>query len=1253
MAPAPFPSVLFLAEEVSVMRAKRNVVVVAVVCLIPLSILAETVPSRLFRGEGHGCATTYYYPDDDIRRITAVHDVLTPHIAWARPFHGGPLRVLAIAHRCQGRWPVELAERFDFHVTTVYGHDAQDVGSPPTMGMFVQGPADVQARLLAAMNEPIDVVVNDIMPRALGEAVLARLSGLLARGVGYVGPTEGLDLADRRPAIQDQRDLLDSTVPFAGLRALVKSYGSIEQAAGKALRLWTHDTLGRVADATAYPRDDAPPEPDRLQELSLISIEQEAWCALIGRAALWTARRLPARSSVPVEWPAEAIDREAMPYTLKATPPQGTRLQVRAWDADGRPRYEGRGPTIPPLPAGRYFVGVELFADRNAQDWTFGTVLAHSRVEIASLELDGTTKRPGETIRAKLMLSEEPPPGSLLRCEVIDNYGRSVWRQESAATRQASIEATFAESLHLYNYVNVQLVDGNGIMIAEDRRAFYIAQPGPPRDDLHWMVWEAGAQFHPNARILLKQFARLGMTGALCGEGGIPAATMVNAHAVVYAYRMTGTQVDRNGVTSPCFTSPGYRSFVLGELKKKVEQYRPYSPLFYYLGDDVGYIRPGQDACWSPTCRELLADWAKTKYRTIDKLNEAWGTAYGDFAQVEPIRQGEALAAVRKGSFGPLCHWIDHQLCTDAMVAGWWREMGRAIHEVAPDTPSNIGSMVVGWGSPGSGFDFWQIADGKDLVFQYPNPWVHDIFRCAARPDAFHGTWYGGYGLYNYKPYYDQDYLPWWSVFRGLNLHGLFYGGQDSPYYSMQLLGADLGPMEAVAKAFENIRELQAGPAKLLFNAKRKGDGIAIVYSPASVHASLVFGGGLPEAPEWQGQSSGSDSFIYMQCWEGLSDLIQDMGFSYDVIPASHLEEGRLGNENVRVLVLPLCLRLTHAEAETVRRFVRDGGNLIVDALPGLFDERCHVSPAGPLSDVLGMKRTDALLGTKISFQTAFTDDKQAMGSLAVDGGIKLTTARPHGKAADGTPILLLNTYGRGRALMLNALARDYQIQRALAVEVPLRDAVARLLAESAGLAPAIRCDVAAAGEKTPHRIQATEFHRYDLEGTEIVGLLRHPKLRPDDAVYMADLRPKPVWITFDRKSHVYDVRRGMYRGMTDRIEDVIYAGRAELYALMPYEVRGLTVRVLRKGPSIQLSAGIATGDPKVTPSTHVFHVEVIAPSGQPRPELTRNIVGKEGRLETDIFIGHNAEPGQWEVTVRDVASGLKRTVKMIVEWKH
>ena len=118
-----------------------------------------------------------------------------------------------------------------------------------------------------------------------------------------------------------------------------------------------------------------------------------------------------------------------------------------------------------------------------------------------------------------------------------------------------------------------------------------------------------------------------------------------------------------------------------------------------------------------------------------------------------------------------------------------------------------------------------------------------------------------------------------------------------------------------------------------------------------------------------------------------------------------------------------------------------------------------------------------------------------------------------------------------------------------------------------------------------------------------------------------------------------------MYRGYTDVIEDVIYPAKAELYALMPYEIRGVKLSGSRVNNVLHLKGSVVT-DVDSELSTHVFHLEVIDPSGKVRTEYTANILAKAGQFETKIFIGHNANTNPWQVKAREIVSGLERSIK-------
>lgn len=114
----------------------------------------------------------------------------------------------------------------------------------------------------------------------------------------------------------------------------------------------------------------------------------------------------------------------------------------------------------------------------------------------------------------------------------------------------------------------------------------------------------------------------------------------------------------------------------------------------------------------------------------------------------------------------------------------------------------------------------------------------------------------------------------------------------------------------------------------------------------------------------------------------------------------------------------------------------------------------------------------------------------------------------------------------------------------------------------------------------------------------------------------------------------------GLYRSHTDVVKNLIYPAQAELYALLPYEVRDLDIDAQWDSAAIMVSGKISVDEPV----THVFHVELSDPQGRVRGELSRNTVAPQGRFQERFFVGYNENPQGWSITVRDVASGLGRT---------
>lgn len=1255
--------------------------------VIFLCFLGVPLGAQVFTQDATGERPGEHFPDDEPRRVQALPDVITPHVRWAKPYAEGRLRALALASRTDGRWPLELAQRLDLDLQVIYAFDSEHLGSSDP-GFVAQGPRDQEARLLQALDRPLDVVLFGVSPRLLEEKARKRLRERLEKGTGYVGPLEGLfPEADLKPSARPAQQFVENYVPVRGLRHLRAGPETAEAAAGQALvELYDRRPQGRLA-VLQFPRDSEAPPPDRLQVPGLLLMETEAWQSLFCRTVLWAARRDGAEGS----WVTDAIatiERSSLPAKLATLEPAAcekagpeAHVHLSLWDADGRLERDQEIPLaerevrIPRLPAGDHFYGLWLRQGESVLDWRFGCFTVTSPLRIAEVRLDRRYKRPEEQIQATLTLTADPPVGSRVRLEVLDNFGRAVAMATLPAQREMAFTAPLAASRTIYNYLNARLYDRDGELWHEARQSFYLAQPPLPPDDFALILFGGGG-FAPLQQQYLRRYAELGVDACLSSQQGSldesweQSLALANLRPLPYL-----TQLSWEGATEDgrrlglVLADPDQLAYLEGFLQKQVGLFSRYAPIAYSLGDDQQYVGFGEhDIDWSPPTVADLQRWVQAKYGTIEAVNAAWSTTYRSFSEVQPIRRAEALAAARREEnpdFGPLCHWVDHQLHANHLVTQWHARLAKAIQEVDPTARVGYGSIIEGWPSAGRGFDYWDLTEETRLHGQYPNPMFNEICRSAARPESLRGVWFGGYGLYNVWPYEDHEFVPWWEVLHGFNASLLFIAMPDPLVDGNELLAADLGESTGFARTLANVREIRGGIAKLLFNAERQHDGIAILYSPAALHATVA-DPPLAEDPQWYHLATGAPEYRHMRAHEGMMALLRDAGFSFDYVPSKYLEDGSFLEQRFRLLVLPYMVRISDREAQTIREFVRRGGTVLADFRPGVFDGQMRPS-SGVLADVFGVARpavrpgpVERLLPAQVqpaAWEAASlpTEDLPAewpnLANVTADPEVIPRGATALGRAGESVPVVLVHRYGEGRALLLNMLLGDYQIWRTMGTELPFRRMVEGLLA-GAGLKPAVRAEVKVRqwGRRS---LQATEVHRFRREGLEYAGLLRHAKLRVDETVYLADRRPKLATIHFGRAAHVYDVRHHQYRGFTEAIDDLIYPGRAELYALLPYEVRGIewhTPPTTTPGEGLPYQARLCPEPPDAPVGLHVFHLEVIDPTGHPAREYDANLLAPGGQVAGRVELGLNARPGPWQLTLRDVSSGAIATATIQVK---
>jgi len=815
-----------------------------------------------------------------------------------------------------------------------------------------------------------------------------------------------------------------------------------------------------------------------------------------------------------------------------------------------------------------------------------------------------------------------------------------------SAAEKLDVSLPTTGSLHLYNYVNVKLCDAANHVTHENRASFIIRQPDFAADDLIVKMWAA----LPGGRNWQRAWKN-----TLDGVD-----VNLSAPELTFPYNMRA-ETRLASVSSTSLVSPTEAIGVsTTSVKEAASKFGAYPLYQYVLGDDFSI---GEN--WTPAALEYLADWLKSRYGDISLLNSAWGTDYTDFSKVQPISQTDAAARAEtadKPDYSGFCHWVDLQLAREDLLNEFIKRLKEAIREVDPQTPLAI-QNTINYPRPGTGFNYWNMAGVFDNVGTYWHPITHDVYRSARAKGSRQSIYSGSYGVYCYEPYYAMEMCPWWSVFNNINTLNYWIGVPWNNFPGM--LAPDLGPLHGYKKSMEGMQELKAGIAKMLFNAERQNDGIAVVYSQGSINASAVLASRpLPKPTQWNGVESwsGGDDHVYMNTWEGLTNLLKDVGLNYDVVSDELVADGYLVRNNVKMLVLPLTLRITDAMAQGIRDFVRNGGVVLADFAPGVFNGHMRPDAPGVLADVFGIEYNGGLPAMGLEeanlaesareklgkdANVAF-EDKSSLGVYLSSTNLTTRGATALASNSKGTPLLMVNEYGKGKAILFNMMARDYQIWRVLGEEMPFRQSVAAIL-KWAGMTPRIECRVNA-GTLGIRPLQATWKVRFVDDKTEYVGILRDFALRCDERIAMSDLRAHPTKIDFGREAHVYDVRKGIYRGYRQEIDEMIHPARAILYALLPYRVERLDAQVahISKTGMVNLTARLITADGSV-PGRHTIRVQVTDPTGMLRREYNRNCLVNGGALELPLLLGYDPSPGVWKVEVRDIASGARSVKRFIV----
>ena len=96
----------------------------------------------------------------------------------------------------------------------------------------------------------------------------------------------------------------------------------------------------------------------------------------------------------------------------------------------------------------------------------------------------------------------------------------------------------------------------------------------------------------------------------------------------------------------------------------------------------------------------------------------------------------------------------------------------------------------------------------------------------------------------------------------------------------------------------------------------------------------------------------------------------------YRFVSVEEVRRGDLGNGSYRILMLPHTIALSPIEAKKIKDFVEQGGVVVADGQPGIFDEHGRRLAEPALSEIFAGSATHARTGKGEAFYAAFPVDR-------------------------------------------------------------------------------------------------------------------------------------------------------------------------------------------------------------------------------------------------------------------------------------
>jgi hypothetical protein len=388
----------------------------------------------------------------------------------------------------------------------------------------------------------------------------------------------------------------------------------------------------------------------------------------------------------------------------------------------------------------------------------------------------------------------------------------------------------------------------------------------------------------------------------------------------------------RAGAADALFREPplldrSWRARIADRLIATVRQQQRFHPLYYSLGDETGIadLAAFSDFDFAPRSITGFQTWLRGRYGSLAALNEEWGTAYSEWAAIQPETTRNAMRRT-DDNFAP---WNDFKAWMDVEFADALRFGTDAVHRADPHALSAIeGVQLPGWG----GYDYARIANAVDVMEIYDNGENLSLLRAinpavvplitsfAANPIDIHGIW--------------RAVL--------LGARGLILWDDDN-----NIVRPDASPGPRAGAYAATFAALRGPIGQRLLAAEPLHDPVAILYSPTSFRLTWILDH-RHDGDAWMDRTAENEwqDNAWRLALRGYVEALARMG-----LHPTFITEDQLAHNPPRasVLILPHSVALSDRQLRSIEAFAARGGQVIADTPPGQFDGHGRKRPSPSL----------------------------------------------------------------------------------------------------------------------------------------------------------------------------------------------------------------------------------------------------------------------------------------------------------------